>query len=180
MVSLFARPGGRPPTPKPEFEELFRSVYPDLHRYFVRRLGFDDAEDAVADTLSAVLGRWADSPDTLDQQRAWTFGFAANKLREVERARIRTAKLASAAAAQADPEATGSHDAEIAALDRARHLLAQLPDAERDAVYLTAVVGMSGPEAGEVLGCSASAITTRVSRGRARLRELLAQEQEVH
>ena len=77
---------------------------------------------------------------------------------------------------EADPEATGSHDAEIAALDRARHLLAQLPDAERDAVYLTAVVGMNGPEAAAALGCSPSAITTRISRARARLRELLATE----
>ena len=177
MVGLGTRPDGAPPPVRPGFEELFRSVYPDLHRYFVRRLGFDDAEDAVAETLSAVLGRWADAPHTLDDQRAWTFGFAANKVREAERARIRTARLASAAAAHADPEATGSHDAAVAALDRARHLLAQLPDAERDAVYLTAVVGMSGPEAGAALGVSPSAITTRVSRARARLRELLASEQ---
>lgn len=156
MVSLRARAEHVAPGARPEFEELFRSAYPDLHRYFVRRLGPVDAEDAVAETLTAVLSRWSDSPATLDEQRAWTFGFAANKLREVERARLRSARLASAAAAQADPEVTAPPDVEVAALDRARHLLAQLPDAERDAVYLTAVVGMSGPEAAAALGCSLS------------------------
>jgi len=180
MVSLRARAEHVAPGARPEFEELFRSAYPDLHRYFVRRLGPVDAEDAVAETLTAVLSRWSDSPATLDEQRAWTFGFAANKLREVERARLRSARLASAAAAQADPEVTAPPDVEVAALDRARHLLAQLPDAERDAVYLTAVVGMSGPEAAAALGCSPSAITTRVSRARARLKELLAAEARHH
>ncbi|MCL2594268.1 MAG: RNA polymerase sigma factor [Promicromonosporaceae bacterium] len=158
------------------FETLFRSVYPDLHRYFVRRLGFDEAEDAVAETLTAVLAKWRQAPNTLEEQRAWTFGFAANKLREAERSRIRDSKLVSAAAAGVGPESTGSHDAAIAAADRARELLGKLPEAERDAVYLTAIVGLTSAQAAQTLGCTVSAITTRVSRGRARLRELLATE----
>lgn len=162
------------------FEALFGSVYPDLQRYFVRRLGPDDAEDAVAETLAAVLAKWDQAPETLDRQRAWAFGFARNKLREAERARMRQVELAQASAAVADPEAIAGPDEQVAALDRARHLLDQLPDAEREAVYWTAMAGLTSAEAADVLGCSTSAITTRVSRGRARLKELLANEAEDH
>lgn len=158
------------------FESLFDSVYPDLQRYFVRRLGPDDAEDAVAETLAAVLAKWDQAPETLDRQRAWAFGFARNKLREAERARAQQAQLMAASAAVVDPEAIAGPDETVAALDRARHLLDQLPEAEREAVALTAMGGLSAREAAEALGCSVSAITTRVSRGRARLKELLATE----
>jgi RNA polymerase sigma-70 factor (ECF subfamily) len=155
---------------------MFGSVYPDLHRYFVRRLGPSDAEDAVADTLSAVLAKWPDAPGTLDEQRAWAFGFAKNKALEVERARVRHSKLAAISTVAAERDHEAGSDQAIIALDRARYLLDKLPEAEREAVYLTAVSGLSAKEAAQALDCSVSAITTRVSRGRARLKELLANE----
>jgi RNA polymerase sigma-70 factor (ECF subfamily) len=159
------------------FEELFRSVHPDLVRYFIRRLGPEEAQDAAAETMTAILAKWDKAPSDLDQQRAWAFGFAVNKLREAERRRIRDSKLA--VAAEIHTETTvASHDAAIAGLDRARDLLAQLPQAERDAVYLTAIVGLTSAQAGQALGCSQSAVTTRVSRGKNRLRELLIKETE--
>ncbi|MCL1900420.1 MAG: RNA polymerase sigma factor [Promicromonosporaceae bacterium] len=164
------------PLRQPGFEALFASVYPDLQRYFARRLGADQAEDAVAETLTAVLAKWDSAPPTLDEQRAWTFGFALNKLREAERSTIRQAKLEQASRATADRDTTESPEGLIAANDRARDLLARLPAGERDAIYLTVVAGLSSKQAAATLGCTVSAITTRVSRGRVRLRELLANE----
>jgi len=165
-----------PSQPETSFEDLFGAVYPDLQRYFVRRLGPDDAEDAVAETLAAVLGKWDQAPPTLERQRAWAFGFARNKLREAERARSRDAQLVAASAQHAEPDLVHGPEDALAAMDRARHLLDQLPEAEREAVYWTVMGGLTSAEAAEVLGCSTSAITTRVSRGRARLKELLAAE----
>ncbi|MDR0481935.1 MAG: RNA polymerase sigma factor [Cellulomonadaceae bacterium] len=146
------------------FDRLFRSVYPDMQRYFARILGPDQADDAVAATLTAVLEKWASAPARLDQQRAWAFGFAHNKLREAERERRRQAHLVSVAATQSGSGFLPAPDDDIAALDRARRLLARLPQGERDAVNLTMLAGLTAREAGQVLGCSTSAVTSRVTR----------------
>lgn len=61
----------------------------------------------------------------------------------------------------------------MAALERAREILALLPGAERDAVSLTVLAGLTCDQAAQILGCSTSAVTSRVHRARLRLRDLL-------
>jgi RNA polymerase sigma-70 factor, ECF subfamily len=46
------------------------------------------------------------------------------------------------------------------------HLISQLPDDQRDALILILAAGMTYDEAGEVCGCSAGTIKSRVSRAR--------------
>ena len=45
-------------------------------------------------------------------------------------------------------------------------LISQLPDDQRDALILILAAGMTYDEAGEVCGCSAGTIKSRVSRAR--------------
>lgn len=157
-----------------EFERLYRSVHADLHGYTVRRFGLEGADDIVAETLTTVYARWNDAPPTLDRQRAWAFGIAHHML--LAAYRRRPSALRSVPIGTPEREATASTDDDVAALDRARRLLDQLPIAERDAVYLTVIEGFSAAEAGRILNCSTTATTSRLARARVRLRAILESE----
>lgn len=161
--------------PATAFTVLFRDIFTDLRAYALRTVGVDAAEDLVADTLTTVWVRWAVAPKDRKEQRAWVFGVAHNKVREQQRAARRRGRLA-ARVISLRPRDGASTDEALVALDRARGLLAQLPDAERDALALTVLAGLSGQQAAAALGCSPSALTTRVHRARKRLEQLLAEE----
>ena len=53
-----------------------------------------------------------------------------------------------------------------------KHLIAQLPQGQYEALLLVVAAGFTHDEAGEICGCSAGTIKSRVSRGRVALREL--------
>lgn len=153
------------------FERLYRSVHADLHEYVVRRFGLEGAEDVVAEALATVYARWADAPASLDEQRAWTFGVMRRKLLEGHRRRSRALRLV-----PSRPDIVPAVDDGVAAVDRARRLLERLPEHERDALYLTVIAGFSSAQAAQILECSVTAITSRTSRARRRLHELLEDE----
>jgi RNA polymerase sigma-70 factor (ECF subfamily) len=59
-----------------------------------------------------------------------------------------------------------------------RAALERLPEDQREAVILIGASGFSYEEAAEICGCAVGTIKSRVSRGRARLQELLSIEGE--
>jgi RNA polymerase sigma-70 factor (ECF subfamily) len=166
------------PDRDPTFERLYRSVYPDLHGFFVRRIGFDVAEDLASETMTSVFEHWDKAPSTLDEQRAWTFGFAQHVVHAVERGRKKLQRIDAASLSAALSPSAPIDD--VAALDEARLILGELSENERNAVYLTVLVGLSTAETAKVLGCSATAVTTRISRAKSRLRSILASKRGVH
>lgn len=137
-------------------------------------MGLTGAEDVVADALATVFARWGDAPASLDEQRAWAFGITHHKLQEAFRKRSRA--IAVVSVLHAGPTASAAADDEVAALDRARRLLERLPTAERNAVYLTVVAGLTSAETARILECSVTAVTSRVSRARHSLRAILEAE----
>src|SRR5690606_23209331 len=70
-------------------------------------------------------------------------------------------------------------DDAVIALQRVQSTLMLLPASERDALTLVVFGGLSSTEAADVLNCCASAVTSRVSRGRQRLKQILSTEEEV-
>lgn len=157
------------------FARCFRSCHGELRAFVARRIGAVAAEDVVAETFATVWQRWADIPRDLDGRRAWVFGVARNKLREAQRSTARRDRLAVRMATLRHEEAADPAES-LAGAGRVHDLLAALPRAERDAMLLTVVAGLTCTEAAEVLVCSVSAMTSRVSRARARLRGRLAAE----
>lgn len=150
-----------------------------MREYVLRCAGFVAADDIVSETYTTVWTRWADLPDDLSARTGWVFGVARNKIREHERSSRRRIGLAVKASAQG--RTAGADDdisAELAALEHARHLLDRLPPAERDAVSLTVIVGLTPTEAATVLGCTPTAVTSRVHRGRLQLRRLVEEESD--
>lgn len=61
---------------------------------------------------------------------------------------------------------------ELAGSERARAALARLPAAQREAVVLFELEGMTVDEIAAIQGSSASAVKSRLARGRARLRSI--------
>jgi RNA polymerase sigma factor (sigma-70 family) len=157
-------------------QERFRHVYADhvdrVLGYALRRVGRpEDAADVVAETFLVAWRRLGDVPEE-PRTRLWLYGVARRVLANQRRGeRRRTAlgeRLAADLATSAPDHAPGV--AERLTYGRA---LDQLGERDREVVLLSAWEGLEPREIAEVLGVSAVAARSRLSRARARLRVLL-------
>ncbi len=149
-------------------DELFRSIYPALHRLAAVVCAPErDAEDLVQEALVRTLRRGPltelDSP--LAYLRRTVVNLAANERRSLGRLRRAMPRLA----AVADEGEAPAYPSDVS-------ILLQLPPLDRAAVWLSAIDGQSAEHIGDILGCSAEAARTRVSRAHKRLRMLLDEE----
>lgn len=158
-----------------EFSELFRQMHTELRTYLVRRMDLDLVDDVIAETFLVVWRRWADIPLDLSGRRAWVYGILRNKILQATDTLNRQLRLTHRAASVLDAEAALDPD-DLEALHEARRLLSLLPPAERDALSLMVVAGLSSTETAAALGCSVSSVTTRVARARKRLRQILTEQ----
>ena len=86
-----------------------------LLNYLERRVGVDDAPDALAEVMTVVWRREADLPEDATEARMWMFGIAKGVVANATRGKVRRAKLADrlraeTAVAQAAPPADQGHD----------------------------------------------------------------------
>jgi RNA polymerase sigma-70 factor (ECF subfamily) len=153
--------------------ECLRRIAVRLRAYLRRRLqGWpDEVEDLVQETLLALhLQRGTCEPDV--PVTAWVLAVARHKLVDLWRRRGRRDALHDpldevdeqelAAAAQ---EGEAQHDLE--------QLLETLPEAQRRAILLTKIEGLSVAEASARTGASESAIKVQVHRGLKKLAQLV-------
>ena len=125
-----------------------------------------DAEDAVQEAICTAFAR-RDSLREMDKFRPWVLRILTNKCYDACRKRRNTVDLEAAGEV---PAATGLDTAERLSLWQA---VMSLSDDLRATVTLFYYDGMSVREIGGILGISEAAVKTRLSRGRARLRQLL-------
>lgn len=161
-----------------QFAVVFRRHAPDIHRYVVRRLGADAAEDVVAETFLTAFrlrSRYRlDRPDA----RPWLYGIATNLISRHRRAEVR--QYRALARTGLDPVAepfTEGADARVSAGADSRPLaaaLARLPAVQRDALLLVAWGDLSYEEAAVALGAPVGTVRSRLSRARGKLRQALA------
>lgn len=163
------------------FEALYRALAPQVRRYAERQVGADLADEVVVDAFTAVWRRRADLPAADDERRAWVFGVARLTARAVAR---RHRDGLPAAPARLRERIEADHADEVVGRDRVSRLLAALPPREREAMELTVWSGLTPAQAARVLGCSQTALTSRLARARRRLDAVLgaesASEQGVH
>lgn len=163
------------------YAELVGRHKDGLYRLLRRYVG--DPDDAYEAAHEAFIAAWS-ALDRYDSSRsfgAWLKTIAINKARDRgRRLAVRRfffgAKSLEDSGAYDVEDAAAPADARVmrsqthAALDRA---IAQLPDALRGPLVLTALEGCSHHEAGEILGLSAKTVEMRAYRARKILAQTL-------
>ena len=161
--------------PNPLNGQELLSWVPRLRRY-ARALATNrnDTDDLVQDTLEKALLKSALWHGVLDM-RAWLFGMMHNlHVDGVRRPRLHTVLLDDDTPEQ--PVAATQGD-RLAVLDL-QAALERLPIEQREIILLVALEDMSYAEVATTLGIPIGSVMSRLSRGRERLRGLMAGQPE--
>ena len=157
------------------FEKLFRGYQRRLFRYLFGMVRHEAvAEELVCETLADV---WRSAPTFQGRSKVstWIFGIASNKAKTF----MRRPQLQ-----EADPEMTAR--LEDPALGPADEIIRQelassvqaalelLTPEHRRVVELTFLHGFSYREIGQIVGCPANTVKTRMFYAKRRLREVLS------
>lgn len=156
------------------FEDFFHANYERLLRAMYLATGNrHEAEDLAQDAMAKVLERW-DKVAATEDPIGYVFRVALNRRRSL----LRRLAVAIRRAPQVDFEPEIEPTAIVDDRDAIRRALQSLPDTQREALVLCDWLGMTDAEAGDVLGTSAGAVRTRLSRARAAMRESLGGSHE--
>ena len=160
------------------FGEIFDRHFADIDRYLARRVGPALADDLAAETFVVAFRSRARYDLTAGDARPWLFGISANLVRRhwrTERRRLR-AYARSGVDPVAPPE-TDVIDRRVDARSTASVLagaLASLSATDREILMLCAWGELSYEEIASALGIPIGTVRSRLSRARARVRELLS------
>ena len=158
------------------YRESLTRIAARLRSFFGRRLQSfpDDVEDLVQETLLALhLQRGTYDPAL--PVSAWVYAIARHKLVDLWRRRGRREALNDSL-----DDLDEAHHPVVLAEQSARRdlgvLLNTLPAAQRQAIVLTKITGLSMAEASQRSGVSITALKVQVHRGLKRLAELVRNE----
>lgn len=158
------------------YREALRWIAGRMRTYFRRHLNNlpDDVEDLVQETLLA-LHLHRGSYDPSQAVTAWVFGIARHKLMDLYRRRGRREALHEPIDGMEDTLPAEASEEMLANVDL-RSLLGELPQAQRAAIEMTKLEGLSVVQASARTGISESAIKVQVHRGLKRLAALVRKE----
>lgn len=166
--------GGLPADEEPvaeRFQRLYAAHFDAMLGYALRRVEVsEDAADVVAETFLVAWRRIADVPAE-PRTRLWLYGVARRTLDNHRRGGSRRVALGDRLRHQLSvvvPDHATAVTEHLAAADALSRLAAR----DREVLELAAWEGLEPREIAEVLGTSAIAVRTRLSRSRRRLREL--------
>ena len=155
--------------------ESFAAVFNAHHKQAVRLAYLltsdpDQAEDIVADAFTKVYVRWkkGEVRDVGAYLRRAVANEANSKLRR------RYLERREAAKRSGDDRGVRMVDEHAADRDVVWQAIQRLPDRQRQAVVLRYYEDLSEAETADILGCSVGTVKSQVSRGLARMQELLA------
>ena len=155
---------------RPSFSAVAESELESVHRYLLFLTGNRAvAEDLTGETFEKAFRAWRRFDPRRGTPRVWLCRIARSTaldhFRAEERRRRREERYARGAPAVDEP-GLGPGALEAA--------LARLSPAEREVVALRVLLELDGPTAARVLGISATACSTRLSRALKRLEELMS------
>lgn len=167
-----------PMKPNNEIIAVIEPLIPPLRRYARALLrGRDDADDLVQDTLERALARWHQHRRSASA-RAWLFTILHNLAMDRLRRRARqgsTERIEDVTDARLTTPAT-----QTAGIDQRDllSLIAKLPEDQQSVLLLIGVEDLSYAESAAVLDIPIGTIMSRLSRGRERLRRMLAEGED--
>jgi RNA polymerase sigma factor (sigma-70 family) len=147
---------------------------PDLLRYLERRVGADDAPDALGDVMVTAWRRHDDLPADGQGARMWLFGIARNVVLNVQRGNRRRWRLA---------DRLRQHDTTLVHEEGAGHgievrdAIARLDPTLAELVRTVHWDGFSLVEAAQIVGLPASTVRSRYARVMATLRAALTEDE---
>jgi len=148
----------------PSFEAFFRAERARLFGALVVMTGNRaEAEEILQDAFLTLWERW-ERVAAMDEPVGFLYRTAMNLFRK----RVRRAAVAVRKAVHLLPRA--DELAEVEMRDEAVRLLERLTPRERAAIVVTAYLGYSSEEAGELLGIRATTVRVLTNRARATLR----------
>jgi RNA polymerase sigma factor (sigma-70 family) len=146
--------------------------------YLERRIGVDDAPDALAEVMTVVWRRAPEVPEDATEARMWMFGIAKGVLSNAVRGKVRRAKLADrlrsvtasdGASSAAEPSADHGHDV--------RDAIARLDPELAEVVRLVHWDGFTLVEVAALEGLPASTVRSRYARAKRELAVALGIEE---
>lgn len=160
-----------------DWEDVYRSTFPDLVRYLHRKVwDADRARDLAQEAFARSLGREPEDP------RSWVFTVAANLVRDEARTDIRRRRhltlLKGERSSDARPPDALRRLEQKEAASRAHSALELLSERDREALLLWDA-GMSYRDIAAQTGRSAGAIGTTLARARKRLVEAYEEVERV-
>jgi RNA polymerase sigma factor (sigma-70 family) len=155
------------------FGEIYQRHATTVHRYLVRRVGTNAADDLLGDVFAAAVeGRLRVTIHTSGSALPWLYGIAKNQVRS----HLRAQRLPAEATLfeEFDWGAVDSRIDASAQAGRLRHALAQLTPGELEVLLLVTWEQLTVTEAAESLGITAVAARSRLHRARARANTALS------
>jgi RNA polymerase sigma-70 factor (ECF subfamily) len=160
------------------FEAMLVGLRPKLHRYCARMAGsVIDGEDIVQETLVKAL-QSLDGAVAVEKPEQWLFRIAHNAAQDYLRRRIRERSRMSEADMTTIADPSSRADSRHVAQTSLRTFM-HLSVAQRSAVILIDVLGLSLHETCDVSGATLAATKAALHRGRAQLRLLATEPDQV-
>jgi RNA polymerase sigma-70 factor (ECF subfamily) len=161
------------------FEPIFERYYGRIYGYLANRVGPSAAEDLASEVFTAAFNQRAKYRQDMPNAGPWLFGIATNLARRHHRSSARQSRAFGRAAGSSvvwfDPDLEGRVDAQQRA-DELSKVLAKLRPQDREVLLLYALADLSYEEIGAALSIPVGTVRSRLSRTRARMRNLLPPE----
>ena len=158
-----------------ELERLYAAEAAALFAFLAYRTGDRAlAEDLLADTFERVARARGRYDRRRGSQKTWLYAIALNVLRN----HARRAAAEARALERSGPPAEAGRDPGLAAVedrDEVRRAVAELGEAERDAIALRFGAGLTVPEIAAALGEPLTTVEGRLYRALRRLRSRLGE-----
>jgi len=159
-----------------KFRQIFDEHHDAIHRYTLRRLDVEDANEATAEVF-LVLWRRLDKAPNAEPALPWLYTVARNVVRNRHRGNRRRFRLVARLGSvreqtPAEPEALVIRHHQELEVHRA---LRRLRPNDRELLRLKAWEGLTNRQIGEILGVSDRAVEGRYSRALERLAKAIPQ-----
>jgi RNA polymerase sigma factor (sigma-70 family) len=134
-----------------------------------------DPDDVVQDALVRAWQKWDQFDSARGTPANWLLAITADRARDARRVRVRRLHVVDETALAPETAAPASNVAADLDLDEA---VGQLAGRQRLAVELHYFVGLNIGETAAVMGCAPGTVKSTLSDARARLRQLLGDDDE--
>jgi RNA polymerase sigma-70 factor (ECF subfamily) len=159
------------------FRSIFERHAPVLHGYLSKRAPRSVVDDLVSETFVSAFRTRHNYDFSYPDARPWLFGIATNTVRHHQRGegrRLIHGSMVESKTAEDDiADQVVSDIISKAEVERVQRALAQIDDRYSEVLMLVAGPGLTYEEVARALDIPIGTVRSRMSRGRAQLRELV-------